>query len=286
VLSSDFDANVRILICGECGAALPPTPLGGGQVACSYCHTVTVVNPRSDVSLATGPVDEAQRMASLWSQIGRGMSVNVQVAALIENGMLPARNVTAALQMWQSVRATQVTNPAAVKDSLLTITALLADYYLVNGDVARVRAFYESALEACHEPRHQQWLRGSMCSSAARVGDFDAAGRWLSACNPQPPDLMSDTSYRVAYAYLATAQNRFCSPRGGCSRTFSGPTPTKRRVIRERQPRSCAPSSPAIPWPAPACRPWPKPTTSSPSAPRPCQPPSADTPAMRRPALG
>jgi hypothetical protein len=168
-----------------------------------------VVNPRSDVSLATGPVDEAQRMASLWSQIGRGMSVNVQVAALIENGMLPARNVTAALQMWQSVRATQVTNPAAVKDSLLTITALLADYYLVNGDVARVRAFYESALEACHEPRHQQWLRGSMCSSAARVGDFDAAGRWLSACNPQPPDLMSDTSYRVAYAYLATAQNRF-----------------------------------------------------------------------------
>jgi len=189
---------------------LPAIGLGGGQVQCQYCHATTMVNPRNDARLGGGPVDEAARVASLWGQLRIGMQVrNLQAVAILQQSDLPEQNVPTAVQLWEQTRATAAVNPAAVADDLLLLTSALANYYGLRGDRPRVRALWETALESSHTPAHLQYIRCALCRAAVNDGDDNAAAGWLAPCNPQPPDLMSDTTYRLAYSSLMTAQGQF-----------------------------------------------------------------------------
>jgi hypothetical protein len=169
-----------------------------------------MVNPRNDARLGGGSVDEAARVASLWRQLRSGMQVrNPQIATIILHGILPEKNVPTAMQLWEQTRATVAINPAAVADDLVVLTNLLTNYYVKRGERAKVRALWETALEASHTPAHMQYIRASLCRAAVNDGDDNAAAGWLAPCNPQPADLMSDTAYRASYAYLLTAQGQF-----------------------------------------------------------------------------
>jgi DNA-directed RNA polymerase subunit RPC12/RpoP len=210
LMAGAFDATVRVLLCANCGAALPPAPTEGGQVQCQYCRSVSIVAARDDGALSQrGPVDEAQRQANLWSQIHNGMQIHAEVAAVTENNVLPEKNADAALKLWAKVRETQAVDPVAVGDDLLFLTGALAGYYALKDDTVAVRAVWESALESCHEPRHRQFIRCSLSRLAARAGDLAAASEWLRPCDPQSDDLLCDTSYRLSYSYLATVQSNF-----------------------------------------------------------------------------
>jgi len=209
-MAGEFDATVRVLVCQNCGAALPPAQATGGQITCTYCHTVTMITARDDRPLGGGPVDEAQRMAGLWAQVGSaGLAVHQEVAGLMEGGRLPDANLNAARQMWQATCQRQVADPASAGDDLLWLTSALSDYYGIRGDATTGRALWESIMDICHAPRMQQYIRCSLSRNAAKAGDLAAAQGWLGPCDSQPPDLMSDSVYRLAYSVIMTLRGDF-----------------------------------------------------------------------------
>lgn len=209
-----FDAQVRILVCGNCGASLPPVGPEGGTVQCTFCRQSSYIGVRDDGSIASGaPVDEAQRLASLWQQVDVGFMVHPEVTQLGEHGALTDANVEAARQQWERTRAIagDPAQAATVGDDLMWLTTLLAGYYAGQGDRVRVRAYWESTLEASHGPRQRQFTRGALCRLSVNDGDLDAAIQWLRPCDPQPSDLCSDSTYRLSYSFLATAQGQFAN---------------------------------------------------------------------------
>src|SRR5690349_635223 len=91
---STFSASVRILACANCGAPLPQVGSEGGTVQCTFCRHSSYVGVRDDGSIASGaPVDEAQRLASLWQQLDVGFMVHDEVTRLGEHGQLTEANV-------------------------------------------------------------------------------------------------------------------------------------------------------------------------------------------------
>ena len=215
-----FDAGVRVLICENCGAALPAAPAGGGQIQCPYCRTVSVVAARNDAALSRRePVDEAQRVAHLWSQIHSGLLVHDAVPKLTEHNMLPEKNLAAAMKLWEETRKRQAVDPASVGDDLLFLTGAIVGYFALQGDTVKVRALWESALDSCHQPRQQQFIRGSLCRLAAKEGDVAAAEAWLRPCDPQSDDLLCDTSYRLSYSYMATTKGDYTGVLDALGRT-------------------------------------------------------------------
>ncbi len=209
---STFNAAVRILACSNCGAPLPPVGPEGGTTQCMFCRQSSYIGVRDDGSIASGaPVDEAQRVAALWQQVDVGFMVHPEVTQLGEHGALTDRNVEAARQQWERTRAIagDPVQAPTVGDDLMWLTTLLAGYYATQGDRVRVRAFWESTLEASHGPRQRQFSRGSLCRLSVNDGDLEAATQWLRPCDPQASDLCSDSTYRLSYSFLATAQGQF-----------------------------------------------------------------------------
>lgn len=207
-----FSADVRVLVCANCGAALPPIGEQGGQVQCTYCHVVTVVGLRDDASLsAGGAVDENARIAGLWRQLDVGFNIHPEVLALMEQSQLPERNFDAAMQRWEQTRqiASDPAQAAGIGDDLLWLTTALVGYFAAKGDRVKMRALWESTLDASYGPRQRQFVRGSLCRLSVNEGDLAAAGRWLRPCDPQSNDLCSDSTYRLSYSCLATANGEF-----------------------------------------------------------------------------
>lgn len=207
-----FDAGVRILVCSNCGASLPPVGPEGGSVQCAFCNQSSYIGVRDDGSIASGqPVDEAARIASLWRQVDTGFSVHPEVTQLGEHGQLTEQNVEAARQLWEQARAIAAdpAQAATIGDDLMWLTTLLVGYWATQGDRVRIRALWESTLEASQGPRQRQFSRCALCRLSVNDHDLDDAISWLRPCDPQPSDLCSDSSYRLSYAYLTTAQGRF-----------------------------------------------------------------------------
>jgi len=207
-----FDASVRILVCSNCGASLPPVGPEGGSVQCAFCNHASFVGVRDDGSISSGqPVDEAARIASLWRQVDTGFNVHAEVTQLGEHGQLTERNVESARQQWEAARAIAAdpAQAASIGDDLMWLTTLLVGYWAGQGDRQRIRALWESTLEASQGPRQRQFSRCALCRLSVNDGDLDDAISWLRPCDPQPSDLCSDSSYRLSYAYLTSVQGQF-----------------------------------------------------------------------------
>ena len=135
-----FDASVRILVCSNCGASLPPVGPEGGSVQCAFCNHASFVGVRDDGSISSGqPVDEAARIASLWRQVDTGFNVHAEVTQLGEHGQLTERNVESARQQWEAARAIAAdpAQAASIGDDLMWLTTLLVGYWAGQGDRQR-----------------------------------------------------------------------------------------------------------------------------------------------------
>ena len=202
-----FSHEVRVLLCGSCGAPLEVPP-AGGSAACSYCRAVSQVRRRdesADGAGAAAPVDEAQRFERLRAHAQHPTVLPDSLKHLVAGSKIAADRVPDAMADWQRTRTEMAAGAQfPVAERLFHLTVLLSDHFARAGDSLRVRALLETALELLTAPRHRQVLRGSLAKHAARAGDLAGADAWFAGCSPVSDDIHVDTAWRASKAYVST----------------------------------------------------------------------------------
>jgi hypothetical protein len=211
---TQYTADIRILLCDNCGAPLE-APLSGGAIPCGYCRVPNVVAVRDErptlgMPAAPAPIDEQERLRRLRAQDGRPMIPPLSLLPLMSGGSLDPSRVQEAFMLYQATRKeVKATSSPDAAERLYFLTILLSNYLGQQGDEARRRALLETALDTLYLPRHKQVIRAQLAMAAAREGDFAAAERWLAPCDARSDDLDSDSAYRCARAYIDTARGDF-----------------------------------------------------------------------------
>jgi DNA-directed RNA polymerase subunit RPC12/RpoP len=211
-----FSHDLRVLLCQQCGAALPAPPQGG-QVRCQYCGTTSMLAPRNEqAELATYTqhprVPELERMQRLRMQDGRPLLPPGSLMHLLSGGSLPAGRVPEVLAMWNAAR-TEVAQRRSLEteERLFFLTLFLMTPLGLAQDHVRQRALLESASEALSAPVLKHQLRAALARLAVRAGDLRAAEAWLALCDPASESLQVDSDVRCARAMMATARGDFQS---------------------------------------------------------------------------
>ena len=204
-----FSFDLRVLMCDKCGAAIDGTIVGGTAV-CRFCNTTNHVVKRAERHAAAPPgprMSEAGRLDLLRGQDGRAAQVPPELEQLLTQGGLSQARLPEALKLWLSYRA-QVKGGGsfAAQERLYFLTRLCHTRFKWSGESKRMRALLEAAMDVLDDSRHHQILRSMMARDAARLGDFEAAEKWLAAIDPHSDDLLVDTAYRLTNAYIATRQ--------------------------------------------------------------------------------
>ncbi len=212
-MQGNYDYDVRVLMCKNCGAPLK-TGFTGGTVTCEYCGTVNVFTPRRDEPVepaaAAVEMDEDQRIQLLRRQDGIQPQIPQELQPLLSGGQLVPWKEGEALAMWQATcRELANGSDYSSAELLYYLTIILSNHFSAKEDELRERALYESALEVLTLPRHRQLVRGLLARNAALAGDLDAAESWLAPCNPRSQDLESDSSWRVSRAEIETVRENW-----------------------------------------------------------------------------
>ncbi len=207
-----FDADIRVLMCASCGAALE-AGLEGGTIPCGYCgvqNLVTVRDERPDLGKpALSAVDEDTRLARLRAQDAVPETLPESVRGLVSGDRLdPAKTEAALASYLEARRELQEEGRLEAEHRLYALTLLANELYAQQGDDRRRRAWLETTLELVWLPRHRQVLRCLLSESAARDGELDDAERWLGPCDARSQDLEADSAYRLARALLDTFAGR------------------------------------------------------------------------------
>lgn len=208
-MKTQFDTNVRVLLCDHCGAPLE-VGLGAGAARCRHCGAQSVFAARVERFVIDHPrMPEAQRLAELRRQDWASPPPPPALAHLIEGGRVPSWHLDEAMRAWLAARKELRTGSVDAAERFLFLTNMMSSYLFESRDYLRLRAMYESALEAVELPRHKQVLRGFLSRTAASLGDLDAAERWLAPCDPYALELDADGAYRLSRATLATARGEW-----------------------------------------------------------------------------
>src|SRR5690606_26237386 len=72
-----------------------------------------------------------------------------------------------------------------------------------------IRALVEGALEVLMLPRHRQLMLGFLSRDAVKEGDLSSGRDWLGRCDPASEELSADSTYRISYGLLETAQGDY-----------------------------------------------------------------------------
>lgn len=208
--ASAFGYELRVLACANCGAPVEAT-LSGGAVPCRYCGAENHIRPRDDRPNDGAPTQsEALRIERLREQDQSPMPPPPGLADLLVAGRIPGERMDRARDAWRAARSELAAGgglPSAERLFYLTLAQL---NHLADEDRdEELRSLLETGLEHLDDARHRQVLHGWMAEMAARAGDLEAARRWLSLCTPHADDLHMDTMYRIAKAYIATADGDF-----------------------------------------------------------------------------
>jgi hypothetical protein len=191
-MQSDFSAETRLLACEACGAPLR-VARDGGEAPCP-CGAVLVVAARILTMPPPSPLTEAERWHRLRSQERLPERMSTSFARVTADGLDDA------LARWPAVRAKCASGDSRAAEDLLSLTLAIQYHDRVSSDTRRIRAMYESALEAVRSPSHRAVFLGLLASSACRLGDASGAEGWLRAMDPHAPDLRADSAYRNAHA--------------------------------------------------------------------------------------
>ena len=208
---STFNAQLRVLLCPQCGAPVEVSP-AGGVAPCRFCGAQAQIAQR-DESLdqvlrpQRQPLPEGERLARLRQQAGKPLIPPGNIQHLFTGGEIPAWKLNEALGVWQAARVeSQATGRPDAGEAVYFLAMALSGMFGDQKDAPRQRAVLESSLEALRLPRHRQALRCMLSRLASRSGDPQAAEHWLGPCDPASDDIEMDTPYRYSRAVIATAR--------------------------------------------------------------------------------
>ncbi|MFO0736267.1 MAG: hypothetical protein U0270_10315 [Labilithrix sp.] len=220
-MSHAYTTQFRALMCPTCGAPVTIAPQGG-QFQCPYCRSIGSAGARHDGHAQRpppSPAEEQVRISKLQMQKDMGPH-----ASPYSSFLAPAD-----LQFLASLRPPESWGPwfEAWKQSVIMLTqqgatepnqkrvawlATLTSTPVLNlgsADPLRARAIRETALELLRDPGHQHVIRCVLSRGACLQRDVASAEQWLSACDPYPSNITLDSEYRLARAYIHTANGNW-----------------------------------------------------------------------------
>jgi hypothetical protein len=209
-----FNADVRVLLCPQCGAPLEVAAMGG-TIPCRFCGAQAQVAVRDDsldqvLRPARQQLSEGERLSRLRAQASKPLVPPASIRHLFDQGAIPAWKLNEAITMWQSARqASQASGQLDAAEVVYFLAMALSSLFGEQKDTVRQRALLESSLEALRLPRHRQALRCMLARLACHSGEAASAEKWLAPCDPASDDLEMDTGYRFSLAVVATARGDF-----------------------------------------------------------------------------
>lgn len=204
---SAFSFALRASCCYACGQALVGTD--GTRIACTRCGQPLDLRPREGFLRQGGAPPPGPQPPQFRAQDGRPLMPPPNIAFLWENGAdIAAHREPEALMAWQGARQRAAAMDVGAGEELCFLTRALVVKAEAQGDLLRVRALIESALECIQLPRQRAILLGMITRAAVRAGDIDSAMGWLSGFEP-PAELESESELRVSTAVVATARGDF-----------------------------------------------------------------------------
>jgi hypothetical protein len=204
-----FSYEARVLACANCAAPIQ-AEAAGQSVTCGYCSTPNLISARDESidqkMVQTAPtMSEAQRFERLRQQDGKPFMPPPAIQYLLVGGGLSPQNVPNATEEWKRARQELMHGGSfAAAERIYFLTHLLYQHLSGEKQDLQVRALLETSLEHLEDPRHRQVLHGMLARNAARVGDAEAAEKWLALCTPHSDDIHMDTGYRFSRAYVST----------------------------------------------------------------------------------
>lgn len=210
-----FGYAFRAVLCPRCNSPLS-APAVGSPTSCSRCGASAQVPPRDERPLSqiepAPPISEHERLMRLRAQVGRPLQPPPTLIHLLQAGQLAPWKVQEAWAMWQSLRSELSAAPRVdIAEMFFFLTIMLADAETVP---PRKRALVETALDLVPLKRHRQALRCLLARDAARSFDFASARAWLGPCDGCSDNIESDSDYRFAHAFIATAERRYAEVLG------------------------------------------------------------------------
>lgn len=152
--------------------------------------------------------NEAERTAVLAAQ-DRAFLPPAELAHLFIGERLAPSHEPEARARWQELRARLRAGAGTEQGrTLVLLTLALAESWFERGELLAQRALIDSVFDVVSDPRLQQVLRAQLARTALRADDVAGAEAWLTTCDPKSEDLLADTAYRFAAAYLETARGR------------------------------------------------------------------------------
>ena len=197
----------RSSCCRQC--AEPVWGPDGGEAQCVQCGHRMGLRPRVSFARALHVQPPGEQPAAFRLQASSPSLPPPNIAFLWEDGgTIPAHREQEARAAWQSARVRSVGMDPGAGEELCTLTRELALHAERRGELVRMRALLEAALEDAPLPRQRAVLLGLLARTAARRGDTDSAAAWL-ACFEPPQGLEADSELRLTCAVVATAQGDF-----------------------------------------------------------------------------
>jgi hypothetical protein len=199
-MASDFSAELRVVTCDACGAPLRLTVDAIGPVAVDcVCGLRLERAPRTLSVPPPTPLSEAERWHRLRAQertVERASSTFARIGA---------DGLEEAVARWVRLRTATACGDDRAGEDLLQLTFAIQNDERVSFDTRRIRAMYESALEAVRSPSLRAVFLGLLASSACRLGDARGAEGWLRVMDSRSADLRADSAWRNAKAVYFTA---------------------------------------------------------------------------------
>jgi len=238
--ATSYSYDLRVLQCPSCGAPIT-CPWDGGQVACAYCRTVTLVTRRPEApAWNDGPApvraeahspedDEKARIDALSAQLAPGAPQSPyapeSAPADLRTRMskVTKRAKAFADEQWRTLRAEWHATHACDQARAYWVGGALAADAQAKGDHLGARAALETTLEMVTDEGYRLLLYSRLVRNAAALGDVAAAKAWLGQCNPRPRDVVLETALRSAQAAVLTAERDYVGVLGILGEKHSAP---------------------------------------------------------------
>ena len=207
--STAYDRERRFLLCDQCGAPVDVST-GSGRAQCGFCRAELVVRMRAAAVASRSARSEGERLATLAGQDRRFLPPPEIAHLFVGERITPSGEGAARARFRELHHAALAGHPPA-QHELFLLGIGLSELAFERGDLLGQRALVETALTALPSPERAQVFHAQLARCALRAGDIGAAEAWLSACNPAAEELLADSAYRFARAYVDTARNDFAA---------------------------------------------------------------------------